>query len=186
MQSAHCTCCKVQLLANSLHWNCQHELSWAKNKRHKIKNAAKRSRQHAGKKYREYVYHQSSSCTEGCLPLKVVFNQRTSSTGGHLTLKVVFHLRSSSTYHNTLIDLVFVRSVRIPNFSFLPALEVAFPPKVVFHKRSSSTGGSLPPKIVFLQRSSSTIGRLPPQVVFQRRLSSTEGCLPPKVVFHLP
>ena len=51
--------------------------------------------------------------------------------------------------------------------------EGRLPPKVTFHRRSSSTEGFFPTK-----------GRLLLKVVFQQRLSSTEGCLPPKVVFH--
>ena len=58
------------------------------------------------------------------------------------------------------------------------------PPKVIFHRRSSSTKDCLPPKFVFHQRLSSTEGRLPTMVVFHRRSSSTVGRLPPKFVFH--
>ena len=61
------------------------------------------------------VFQWRSSSTEGCLPPKVVFYWRSYSTEGHLPLKVVFHLRLSSTYHNTLVDLIFVRTVNIPN-----------------------------------------------------------------------
>ena len=58
------------------------------------------------------------------------------------------------------------------------------PPKVVFHRRSSSTEGCLPPKVVFHRRSSSTKGCLPLKVVFHQRLSSNEGRLPAMIVFH--
>ena len=64
-----------------------------------------------------------------------------------------------------------------------------FPSIVYFsHRGSSSTEGCLPPKVVFHRRSSShrrssftkgrlpTEGRLPTKVVFQRRSSSNEGC----------
>ena len=82
------------------------------------------------------VFHQGLSSTKGCLSPKVVFHrrssstegvfhQRASSTEGRLSPKVVFHRRSSSTYHNTLVDLIFVRTVNIPNISLLPCLEVA-------------------------------------------------------------
>ena len=36
------------------------------------------------------------------------------STEGRLPPKVVIHRRSSSTYHNTLLDLMFVRTVNVP------------------------------------------------------------------------
>ena len=45
----------------------------------------------------------------------------------------------SSTYHNTLADLMFLRTVNLPNLSLLPSLEVASSAKVIFHQRSSST-----------------------------------------------
>ena len=91
--------------------------------------------------------------SKGRLPLKVLFHCRSSSTTGHLPPKVVFHLRSSSlkvvfhlrssstkgflpaevvfqrlssTYHNTLVHLIFVRAVNIPNLSFLPAVHDAW------------------------------------------------------------
>ena len=72
------------------------------------------------------VFHQRSSShrrlssNEGCLPTKVVFRRRVSSTEGRLPMKV------SSTYHNTLIDLIFVRAVNIPNLSLLPAMHDAW------------------------------------------------------------
>ena len=44
---------------------------------------------------------------------------------GHLLPLIVFHKRSSSTYHDTFEDLIFVRTVHIPNLSLLPCLEVA-------------------------------------------------------------
>ena len=43
---------------------------------------------------------------------------------GHLPPLIVFHKRSSSTYHDTLEDLIFVRTVHIPNLSLLLCLEV--------------------------------------------------------------
>ena len=43
------------------------------------------------------------------------------------------NVRNINHDDNTLIDLIFVRTVNIPNLSFLPCLEVASPPKVVFH-----------------------------------------------------
>ena len=114
----------------------------------KIKNAAKRTRQHAMN-----VFHRKSSSTEGRLPLKVIFHQRSSFTEGFLPPKVVFHWRSSFT-------------------------EVCLPMKVVNHRRSSSTGsisGSIMSLIlvIFHWRSSSTEGHLPLKVVFHRRSSST-------------
>ena len=71
------------------------------------------------------VFHQRSSSTEGHLQLKVVFHQRASSTKGPLPLKVIFHRWLSFTYHNTLVDLIFVRTVNRWNLSLLPCLEVA-------------------------------------------------------------
>ena len=71
----------------------------------KIKNAAKRTRQHA-----RIVFHKKLSSTEGRLPPQVVFHRRISSTEGCLPSMVVFHRRSSSTYHNTLVDIIFVRA----------------------------------------------------------------------------
>ena len=88
------------------------------------------------------VFHQRSSTIEGRLPPKIVFQQRSSSTEGLLPPKVVFYQWLSSTYHDTLVDLILVRKVNIPNLSFLPYLEVNSPPKVVFHRRC------LPPKVV--------------------------------------
>ena len=85
------------------------------------------------------VFQQRSSSTEGHLPPKAVFHRRSSSTQGCLPQKAVFHRRPSFTYHNTLVDLIFVKTVNIPNLSLLPCLEVASPIKVVFHRRSSST-----------------------------------------------
>ena len=82
-------------------------------------------------------------------------------------MKVVFHQWSSSTSHNTLVDLIFVRTDNIPNLSLLPCLEV------VFLRRVSSTKGHLPPKVIFYPRLSSTKGRLPQKVVFHRRSSFT-------------
>ena len=46
------------------------------------------------------------------------------SIKGCLPPKVIFHWRSSSTYHETLVDLIFVRTVNLPNFSLVPCLEV--------------------------------------------------------------
>ena len=104
----------------------------------KQKNAAKRTRQHARIVFHQkssstecclspkVVFHWRSSSTEGRLPPKVVFNWRSSSTEGHLPPKVVFLQRSSSTYHNTLVHLIFVRAVSIPNLSFLPAVHDAW------------------------------------------------------------
>ena len=63
---------------------------------------------------------------EGYLPLKVFFHQRSSFIRGCLPTKVVIHRRLSSTYYNNLIDLIFVRTVNIPNLNFLPCLEVAY------------------------------------------------------------
>ena len=67
--------------------------------------------------------HRRSSSTEGCPPPKVVFHRRSSYTKGCLPPMVVFHQRSSSPYHNTLVDLIFVRTVT--NLSLQPCLEVA-------------------------------------------------------------
>ena len=78
------------------------------------------------------VFCQKSSSIKGCLPLKVVFHQRLSFTKGNLQPKTVFHRRSSSTEgclpptNNILVDFIFVRTVKIPNFSLLPCLEVAW------------------------------------------------------------
>ena len=44
--------------------------------------------------------------------------------------------------------------------------------------------GRLLPKVVFHRRSSSTEYHLSPMVVFHQRSSSIEGCLPRKVIFH--
>ena len=85
---------------------------------------------------------------------------------------------SSSTYHNTLVDLIFVRTVNIPNLSILLCLEVASPLK------AASTKGRLPSKVVFHQRSSSIKGCLPSKGVFRQRSTSIKGRLPSKVVFH--
>ena len=96
------------------------------------------------------VFHRRSSFTEGRLPPKVVLHRRLSSTEGRhppkvvyhqrwfppygsstagclplkviLLLKVVFHQRLSSTYHNTLVNLIFVRAANIPNLGLLPAM----------------------------------------------------------------
>ena len=87
----------------------------------------------------KFVFHQRLSSTAGRIRLKVVFHRRSSSTKGLLPSKVVFHRWSSFTYHNTLVDLLFVRTVNIPNLSLLPCLEVASPLKVVFHQRLSPT-----------------------------------------------
>ena len=92
-----------------------------------------------GRLPQKVFFHRWVSSTEGRLPLKVVFHPRSSSTKGLLTSKVVFHRWSSFTYHNTLVDLLFVRTVNIPNLSLLPCLEVASPLKVVFHQRLSPT-----------------------------------------------
>ena len=83
---------------------------------------------------------------KGCLPLKGVFNCRSSSTTGCLPPKVVFHRRLSSTkgrlppsgimHHagcNTLVDLIFLRTVNIPNLSLLPCLEVAYDAWCMIH-----------------------------------------------------
>ena len=106
----------------------------------KSKIAAKRTRQHARINQRlsstkgclppKVIFHQRLSSTKGCFPPKVVFHQRLFSTEDCLTtegclhMKVFFHHRLSSTYHNTLVDLIFVRTVNIANFSLLPCLEV--------------------------------------------------------------
>ena len=113
----------------------------SKKLRGNLKNAAKQRRQHARVHRRSSftedclppkgVLHQMSSSTKGRLPQKVVFHRRLSSTKGNLPPKVifrrrlsstegclpkkdVFHQRSSFTYHNTLVDLIFVRTVNIP------------------------------------------------------------------------
>ena len=101
----------------------------------------------------QVVFHHRSSSTEARLPPKVVFHRRLSSTKGRLPPKVVFHQRSSFTYHNTLVDLIFVRTVNKPNLNLLPCLEVASRLKVVFLRRSE---GCLPQKVVFHQRLSLT------------------------------
>ena len=56
---------------------------------------------------------------------------RASYTKGHLLLKDIFHhwgfffyRRSPSIYHNALVDLIFERTVNIPNLSLLPCSEV--------------------------------------------------------------
>ena len=64
------------------------------------------------------VFRRRLSSTKGRLPPKVVFQRRLSSTEGCLPPKVVFHRRLSTTYHNTLVDLIFVRVVNIPNLKF--------------------------------------------------------------------
>ena len=94
-----------------------------------IKNAEKRSRQHAriqqrsssteGRLPPKVIFHQRASSTEGGLPPKVIFHLRSSSTKGCLPPKVIFLQRSSSINHNTLVDLLFVRAVNIPNLSLL-------------------------------------------------------------------
>ena len=91
------------------------------------------------------VFHQRSSSIEGRLPPKVIFHRRLSSAEGHLPPKGVFLQRASSINHNTLVGLIFVITVNIPNLSLLPSLEV------VFHQMSSSSEGRLPPKVVFQQ-----------------------------------
>ena len=87
------------------------------------------------------VFHRKLSSSFGRIPQKVFFQQRLSSTDGRLSPKVVFHQRSystegrlpiegrlppkvSSTYHNTLVHLLFVRAVNIPNLSFLLAVRM--------------------------------------------------------------
>ena len=42
-----------------------------------------------------------------------------------VSFALYFHRRSSSTYHNSLVDLLFVSTVNIPNISLLPCIEVA-------------------------------------------------------------
>ena len=83
-----------------LYW-CELEIWHLSRKIQERKKAAKQTKKHART-------HWRSSSTEGCL-----------------SPKVVFHQRLFSTYHNTLVDLIFVRTVYIPNLSFLPCLEVA-------------------------------------------------------------
>ena len=127
------------------------------------------------------VFHWRYSSTKGCIPLKVVFYQRSSSTRGHLPPKVVFHLRLSSTYHNTLIDFIFVRTVNIPNLSFLPCLEVASPLKVVFHPKLSLTYHDTLVDLIFVKTVNILILSLLPclevasplKVVFHQRMSPT-------------
>ena len=58
-------------------------------------------------------------CFEVASQLKVVFQGRSSSGEG------VFHQRLSANYHDNLVDLIFVRTVNIPNLSLLTCLEVA-------------------------------------------------------------
>ena len=76
--------------------------------------------------------------TKGRLPAKIVLQWRSSSTKGRLALKVVFyqwpfskkcclppkvvsnegHLPPKAVFnHNTLVDLIFVRTVNIPNLA---------------------------------------------------------------------
>ena len=50
--------------------------------------------------------------------------------------KVVFHRRSSSAYHSTLVDLIFVRTVNIPNLSIKTWYKM--------HKAISYLGSLLP------------------------------------------
>ena len=95
------------------------------------------------------VFQWRVSSTEGHLPLKVVFLRRSSSPKGRLPPKVIFHRRPSSINHNILVDLIFVRTVNLPNLSLLPCIEVASPPNVVFYWTSSSTEGRLPLRVVF-------------------------------------
>ena len=102
------------------------------------------------------VFHRRSSFTKGCLPPKVVFYRWSSSIEGCLPPKVVFLQRSSSIKNNTLVHLIFVRTVNIPNLSLLPCLEM------VFHQMSSSTKGCPPPEVIFHQRPSSTEVHLQP------------------------
>ena len=67
------------------------------------------------------VFHQRLSSTEGRLPPKAVFYQRSSSTEDWYPPKVVFHRRTSYTNHNTLVDLIFVRTVNAIDWgSMLP------------------------------------------------------------------
>ena len=62
--------------------------------------------------------------------------------------------------------------------------EVCPPLKVVFHQSLSTTDGRLPSKAIFHRRPTSTIVCLPPKVIFLSKLVFTKSCLPPKVVFH--
>ena len=103
-----------------------------------------------------------------------------SSIKGRLLSKVVFCRRSS-----------FIKG---------RLLSSRLPPKVIFHRGSSSMEGCLPlntssikgrlpSKVVFYRRSSFIKGRLSSKVVFHQRSSSIklsfiEGCLPLKGVFH--
>ena len=120
--------------------------------------------------------------TEGRLPPKVVFHRRLSSTKDCLPPKVVFHQRLSSINHNKLVDLIFVRTVNIPNLSLLPCLEM------VYHKRSSSTYHNTLVDLIFVRTVNIPNLSLLPclEMVFHQRSSSTEGRLPQKIVFHLP
>ena len=72
------------------------------------------------------VFHWRLFSTESRLPQKVIFHWRSSSTEGRLPPNVAFYRWLSSTYLNTLVDLIFARTVNIPNFSLLPCLEVAW------------------------------------------------------------
>ena len=65
------------------------------------------------------VLHWRLSSTEGCFPPKVIIGQSSSSAKGRLPPKVVLH----QPYH--LGWSYIVRTVNVPNFSFLPCLEVA-------------------------------------------------------------
>ena len=99
----------------------------------------RRSSSTGGRLPEKVVFHWRLSSTKYCLPPKVVFHRRPSSTKCHLPPKVVFHWSLYSTYNESLIDLIFVRTVNIPNLGFLPCLEVASPLKVVFPQRLSPT-----------------------------------------------
>ena len=120
-----------------------------------IKNAAKRTRQHAMKKILTLKF------------IRVSVNHKNGHTVAvvrawpklRLLSKVVFRQRSS-TVKGRLLS------------------------KVVFGQRSSSVKGRLPSKVVFRQRSSSVKSLLPWKVVFHQMASSAKGCLPSKVVFH--
>ena len=112
--------------------NGQMEISGEK----KIRNAAKRSRQHAriyqrssstgGQLPPKVVFHTKLYSTKGSIPLKVIFHRRLSSTEGCLPPKVLFHLRLCST-------------------------KGRLPPMVVLHRRSHSTEGCLPPNLSCLK-----------------------------------
>jgi len=69
------------------------------------------------------IFHQRSSSTKSCLPPKCILHWRLPSTKVHPPPKIVFRRMSSSTLHNTLVDLIFVRTVNIPNLILLPCFE---------------------------------------------------------------